>query len=82
VEWPLARMLPPRLLTASHADPPGPPLRENAMKRTAIVISLLAFTTPRAAAFSSPGHQAIADVAQDRLSRHARGPGSNPPRQR
>lgn len=38
------------------------------MKRTAIVISLLAFTTPQAAAFSSPGHQAIADVAQDRLS--------------
>jgi hypothetical protein len=38
------------------------------MKRTAIVIFLLGVATSQAAAFSSPGHQAIADVAQDRLS--------------
>jgi len=38
------------------------------MKRTALLVILLGFTTSPAAAFSSPGHQAIADVAQDRLS--------------
>lgn len=38
------------------------------MKRTAILVILLALTTSHAAAFSSPGHRGIADVAQDRLS--------------
>jgi hypothetical protein len=38
------------------------------MKRTALLVILLALTTSHAAAFSSPGHQGIADVAQDRLS--------------
>ena len=42
------------------------------MKRTALLAILLALTTSQAAAFSSPGHQAIADVAQDRLSPAAR----------
>jgi len=42
------------------------------MKRTALLAILLALTTSQAAAFSSPGHQAIADVAQDRLSPTAR----------
>jgi hypothetical protein len=53
---------------ATPFRPVPPVVKENAMKRTAIVIVLLAFTTSHAAAFSSPGHQAIAEVAQDRLS--------------
>src|SRR6266571_3681917 len=38
------------------------------MRRTVVLILSLALTTSQAAAFSGPGHQGIADVAQDRLS--------------
>lgn len=38
------------------------------MKRTAILAILLALTTSQAGAFSSPAHQGIAGVAQDRLT--------------